>query len=90
MCIYTVAYLICVLLDSRWIFQNRFKLFNASLNRGNHKNDENTNDAALIKQYYSILSPDIVEKIYHVYEKDLNLFGYSFNPKTLESGGFEN
>jgi len=65
-------------------------MFNTTLSRFNAKRNESVTDAALIKDYYARLKPQTVEKIYHLYERDMKLFGYTFNPKTLEAGGFEN
>ena len=60
------------------------------MTKRNVKKKDYANDAELIKDYFSKLSPKTVEKIYRIYENDMNLFGYSFNLNTLESGGFEN
>ena len=47
-----------------------------------------SNDTQRIKDYFARLRPDIVKKIYEIYEKDMLLFGYTFNVLTLEAGGF--
>ena len=50
--------------------------------------EKSVTDAQLIRDYYSRLKPEIIKKIYHIYETDMHLFGYSFNLTTLEAGGF--
>jgi len=64
-------------------------MFNVTIGRYNAYRNESVRDAALIKDYYARLKPETVEKIYHLYERDMKLFGYTFNPETLEAGGFE-
>jgi len=64
-------------------------MFNVTIGRYNAKRNESVRDAALIKDYYSRLKPETVEKIYYLYERDMKLFGYTFNLKTLEAGGFQ-
>lgn len=42
-----------------------------------------------IKKYISRLHPDVIQKLYKIYEYDFRIFGYTFDLETLESGGFE-
>lgn len=48
----------------------------------------NNNVKANIKKFMSALQPEVIEKLYKIYEKDFQYFGYTFNKTTLEAGGF--
>jgi len=77
--------------DSCWLFKHKFNLTNhAPINWLNQQQKKKLSEAALIKEYYARLKPEVVEKIYKLYEKDMKLFGYTFNTTTLEAGEIKN
>lgn len=41
-----------------------------------------------IKHYMSQLADDTIKTLFQVYKNDFRIFGYTFDFKTLESGGF--
>nr|XP_039251199.1 uncharacterized protein LOC120328736 [Styela clava] len=49
----------------------------------------NENPRTNIKKYISTLRPNVIAKLYEIYEQDFTIFGYTFNFTTLEAGGFE-
>lgn len=76
--------------DQEWLLR-RLNITDIGLGRngtppGGSLVNESPNDK--IKHYMSQLTGDTIKTLFKVYEKDFQIFGYTFNFKTLDSGGF--
>ena len=76
--------------DSRWLLKHKFNLANVYGSKTKSKITTFSTEAQRIEDYYSRLRPDIIERIYKLYENDMLLFGYTFVTSRIDAGGFFN
>ncbi|CAK8671715.1 unnamed protein product [Clavelina lepadiformis] len=73
--------------DAKWIAAK----LNSSLDAITHENviNKSKDPAAVIKEHFSKVEPDVVERLLQFFKDDMETFGYTFNKTTLMAGGWE-
>ncbi|CAK8671714.1 unnamed protein product [Clavelina lepadiformis] len=74
--------------DARWITENKLNISSDVISPLNVIN-QSKDPALFIKEYFSQLEPDVIERILSIYKVDMETFGYTFNITTLTAGGWE-
>ncbi|XP_076820768.1 carbohydrate sulfotransferase 8-like [Clavelina lepadiformis] len=73
--------------DAAWIVDNKLNVTIDTITSQNvfRKTED---PAAMIKEYFSQLEPNVIERILQIYKVDMETFGYTFNTTTLTAGGW--